>query len=259
VHFVVVVIAVDGDGIHAQSLAGAGDAGGNFAAIGDQNLLEHGARSLPEGAPPGHAEARAFGEPLAIYGLTPAPARTKLARVSVWIARQDVPESPIRSPALRRRAERMLARLKLRRVELSIVLCDDRSIHSLNRRHRRKDKPTDVLAFALREGQPMAGAEHVLGDVVISLDTARRQAAEHGHSLWREVTLLLAHGLLHLVGYDHRTDAEEARMNAKVVELVNAATARAARMTRPRVDKTRERIVQTSRRAPRRSAVRAKK
>ena len=191
--------------------------------------------------------------------MTRAPPRTKLARVSVWIARQQVAESPIKSPALRRRAERMLARLKLRRAELSIVLCDDATIHALNRRHRRKNKPTDVLAFALREGPPMAGAQHILGDVVISVDTARRQAAEHGHPLWREVTLLLAHGLLHLIGYDHRTDAEEARMNAKVVELVNAATARAPRMTRPRVDKARERIARTPRKKPGRSASHAKK
>jgi probable rRNA maturation factor len=185
--------------------------------------------------------------------------RTKLARVSVWIARQQVPESPITSPALRRRAERMLARLRLRRAELSIVLCDDRTIHTLNRRHRRKDKPTDVLAFALREGPAMAGAQHLLGDVVISVETAGRQATEHGHSLWREVTLLLAHGLLHLIGYDHRTDAEEARMNAKVVQLVNAATERAPRMTRPRVDKARERIVRTSSKKSRSSRARSSK
>jgi probable rRNA maturation factor len=191
--------------------------------------------------------------------LTHTPGRTKLARVPVWIARQQVPDSPISDPALRRRAERMLVRLKLRRAELSIVLCDDRTIHSLNRRHRRKDKPTDVLAFALREGPPMAGAQHVLGDVVISLDTARRQAAEHGHSLWREVTLLLAHGLLHLIGYDHRTDAEEARMDAKVVELVNVATEGAPRMTRPRVDKQRKRIVRTPPEKPRKSPARNKK
>jgi probable rRNA maturation factor len=191
--------------------------------------------------------------------LTHTPGRTKLARVPVWIARQQVPDSPISDPALRRRAERMLVRVRLRRAELSIVLCDDRTIHSLNRRHRRKDKPTDVLAFALREGPPMAGAQHVLGDVVISLDTARRQAAEHGHSLWREVTLLLAHGLLHLIGYDHRTDAEEARMDAKVVELVNVATEGAPRMTRPRVDKQRKRIVRTPPEKPRKSPPRNKK
>jgi probable rRNA maturation factor len=102
----------------------------------------------------------------------------------------------------------MLEALGLTRAELSVMVCDDATIHGLNRAHRKKDRPTDVLAFALREGKVMPGAEDLLGDVVISLDTARRQAREHGRSLWAEVTMLLAHGLLHLVGYDHRTDAE---------------------------------------------------
>jgi probable rRNA maturation factor len=182
--------------------------------------------------------------------LTSPGTRTKLARVPVWIARKNVPASPISNVALRRRAERMLKALKLPRAELSLLLCDDSEIHHLNRSHRRKDKPTDVLAFAQREGPALPGAGHLLGDVVISLDTARRQAAEHGHSLWAEVTLLLAHGLLHLVGYDHRTDAEEAQMNAKAVVLVNAAGARAARLTPSRVDKPSGRI---ARNPPRRA------
>jgi probable rRNA maturation factor len=171
--------------------------------------------------------------------------------VPVWIARKNVPASPISTPALRRRAECMLAALKLKRSELSIVLCDDAEIHALNRSHRRKDKPTDVLAFALREGVPMLGAEHLLGDIVISLDTARRQAREYGQSLWDEVTLLLAHGLLHLVGHDHRNDAEEAAMNAEVVVLVKAATGRAPNVTRLRVDKPAERIARNPRKVSR--------
>lgn len=120
----------------------------------------------------------------------------------------------------------MLRALGLSDAELSVLLCDDATIHALNRSHRRKNKPTDVLAFALREGKVLPGAEGLLGDVVISLDTARRQADARGHPLWAEVTLLLAHGLLHLVGYDHRTDAEERRMNARADVLVAAANSR---------------------------------
>ena len=142
------------------------------------------------------------------------------------ISRQGVATSPIGTPALKRRAERMLRALSLPEAELSILLCDDATIHALNRTHRRKNKPTDVLAFALREGKVLAGAEGLLGDVVISLDTARKQASARGHSLWFEVTLLLAHGLLHLVGYDHRTDDEERRMNARADMLVAAANTR---------------------------------
>lgn len=152
----------------------------------------------------------------------------------------------------------MLSALRLARAELSIVLCDDREIHALNRRHRRKNKPTDVLAFAMQEGAPMPSGRRLLGDVVISLDTARRQARDHQHSLWDEVNLLLAHGLLHLVGYDHRTDEEEAEMNREVGRLVAAARKPAARVTPARVDKGSRRIAKTPRSAPARSRVRLK-
>jgi probable rRNA maturation factor len=146
--------------------------------------------------------------------------------VPVFVTRTAVPASPIGSSALRVRAERMLAALALPSAELSLVVCDDATIHQLNRQHRRKNKPTDVLAFALREGPALRGAEDLLGDVVISLETARRQAEVRGHPLWTEVTILLAHGLLHLLGHDHQTDEEERRMNARVDVLVAAAIAR---------------------------------
>lgn len=158
----------------------------------------------------------------------------------VLISRQAVPASPVGSVGLKRRAERMLQALGLTDAELSIVVCDDATIHALNRTHRRRNKPTDVLAFALREGKPLPGAEALLGDVVISLDTAARQAEERGHSLWAEVTMLLAHGLLHLIGYDHRTDAEERRMNARADILVAAATTRVPQVAPKPVDKRRK-------------------
>ncbi len=190
--------------------------------------------------------------------MTSAAPRTKLARVSVLVARLNVPASPIGSAPLKGRAQRMLAALRLSRAELSVVLCDDPAIHALNRRHRRKDKPTDVLAFALGEGAPMPRAGRLLGDVVISLDTARRQAREHGHSLWAEVTLLLAHGLLHLVGYDHRTDEEEAQMNREAARLVAATRRAAARVTPRRVDNGRRRIANTPRPPATRGRARSK-
>lgn len=119
----------------------------------------------------------------------------------------------------------MLVALRRPAAELSVLLCDDATIHALNRTYRHKDKPTDVLAFAMREG---AGAEHahgahgLLGDVIISLETAARQASEHGRTLDAEVTMLLAHGLLHLLGFDHRTRTEERRMTART-DLLRAA------------------------------------
>jgi probable rRNA maturation factor len=130
----------------------------------------------------------------------------------------------------------MLQALRLSQAELSIVLCDDATIHALNRDYRKKDKPTDVLAFAMREGPYAELAGDMLGDVIVSLDTAARQAAEKKHALDREVTMLVAHGLLHLLGYDHATRTEERRMTARTDALMAAAGATLGRKraSRPR-------------------------
>jgi probable rRNA maturation factor len=124
-----------------------------------------------------------------------------------------------RAPALARRlgrtARRLLRALRLHGAELSVVLVSDREMRRLNRAYRRRDRPTDVLSFAQREG---AGGtpDGLLGDVVISLDTARRQAAVRGETLAREADRLLVHGLLHLLGYDHeRSPAEARRMSRR--------------------------------------------
>lgn len=93
-------------------------------------------------------------------------------------------------------------------VELSVVLCDDATIARLNEEWRGKTGPTDVLSFALMEGEDVGLPYVALGDVVVSLDTAELQARERGLGLRDEVRVLLTHGLLHLVGFDHETDAE---------------------------------------------------
>ena len=103
--------------------------------------------------------------------------------------------------------------------EVALRLVDDRAIRALNRAYRAKDKPTDVLAFAQREAPGAAaapGAPELLGDVVISIDTARRQARR---GLYAELLHLASHGLCHLLGYDHRDDAEERVMNARAAAL----------------------------------------
>ena len=105
-------------------------------------------------------------------------------------------------------AERLLAALGVGATELSILLCDDRFIHALNLQWRAKDRPTDVLSFSMREGEGADPDDPVLGDVVISLETAARQAAERGHSPAREVQVLLVHGVLHLLGHDHDEDVD---------------------------------------------------
>lgn len=115
----------------------------------------------------------------------------------------------------------LLAAYGLPRGELSLVLCDDRFIHTLNQRWRGVDSPTDVLSFAMTETAPNAegaGAAarkpdpNLLGDLVISLDTAARQAAEQGHGLDEEIRVLLVHGFLHLCGYDHLEPEDAAEM-----------------------------------------------
>lgn len=108
--------------------------------------------------------------------------------------------------AVRADATRLLERVDFAHGELSLVLCDDAFIHALNRAWRHVDAPTDVLSFAMHEGEDADLHGELLGDIVISLDTAARQAAERGHGLRDEVRVLLVHGLLHLLGYDHETD-----------------------------------------------------
>lgn len=123
----------------------------------------------------------------------------------------------------------MLAALELSGAELSVALVDDGAIRELNRDYRHKDKPTDVLAFAMEEGAPSPAPQgaRMLGDVIVSIETAARQARKRRRPLLDELTMLLAHGLLHLLGYDHQTDAEEREMTAKTRELESAAKARA--------------------------------
>lgn len=105
--------------------------------------------------------------------------------------------------------------------ELSVALVGDDEMRRLNRDYRQIDRPTDVLAFPM----DAAGPEPMLGDVVISLDTAARQAAERGHSTAHEVRLLLVHGFLHLLGYDHERSAAEARRMFRVQRSLVAALA----------------------------------
>lgn len=142
--------------------------------------------------------------------------------MKVSVIRQSTRSRVVTADEVRRAAEVMLRALKQPRAELSVLLCDDATIHALNRDYRRKDKPTDVLAFALREGEDGHLAGDTLGDVVISLDTATRQAKERGVASRDEVRMLLAHGILHLLGWDHRTDAEDRRMRAETDRLLDA-------------------------------------
>jgi probable rRNA maturation factor len=111
-------------------------------------------------------------------------------------------------------------------LEVSLLLCDDATIQTLNQDYRGQDQATDVLSFPQEEGPPMPlgtaddSLPSTLGDVVISLETAARQATEHGWTLQEEVEALLAHGMFHLLGYDHDTPEESALMKDKERQLL---------------------------------------
>lgn len=120
--------------------------------------------------------------------------------------RNDVRRSGVDGRALQRAARQLLAATGTG-AALSLWLVGDETMRALNREHRGKDRATDVLSFRI-------GGE-ILGDVVISVDTAKRQAVEYGAPLQREVERLLIHGILHLLGHDHVRAGERKRMLAE--------------------------------------------
>ncbi len=114
--------------------------------------------------------------------------------------RNDVRRSGVDGRALVATAHRLLAAIGEDGAALSLSLVGDDAIRSLNHQYRGRDAATDVLSFPLED---TIAPERMLGDVVISIDTARRQAAEYDATLQRELYRLLIHGLLHLTGHDH--------------------------------------------------------
>jgi probable rRNA maturation factor len=119
----------------------------------------------------------------------------------------------------------MLAALRLSTAELSVALVDDAEIARLNRDYRDKSRPTDVLSFSLVEGDHSDHRGGMLGDVVISVETAAQQAGERHRSLDETVTRLMIHGVLHLIGHDHEVDAEARAMAAEERRLWRALQA----------------------------------
>jgi probable rRNA maturation factor len=126
-----------------------------------------------------------------------------------------------------------------RRVEVSLLLTDDATLHRLNRDFRGVDRPTDVLSFSQLDGAapdapdgaappPLPGGTLPLGDVALSVPRARRQAGDYGHAFDRELAYLVVHGLLHLLGYDHEAEDERVTMRRE-----EEAALEAAGLTRP--------------------------
>jgi probable rRNA maturation factor len=119
-------------------------------------------------------------------------------------------------------AEQLMVAHGLSHAELSLVLTDDGTIQGLNRDYRGVDASTDVLSFAQREGEGADPNDTMLGDVIISLDTASTQAKTRATPLAVEVRILLVHGFLHLLGFDHNTQKERAEMVAAEERALSA-------------------------------------
>lgn len=96
--------------------------------------------------------------------------------------------------------------------EFNIIIVDNEYIQNINREYRNIDRPTDVISFALEDIPDIKTEHRVLGDIYISIDKAKEQALEYGHSLKRELSFLTVHGLLHLLGYDHVNSKEEEKI-----------------------------------------------
>ena len=113
---------------------------------------------------------------------------------------------------------------KVRNAECNIIFVDNEKIHEINREYRHIDRVTDVISFALEdemENEPSAQYDmRVLGDIYISVDRAKEQALEYGHSFLREICFLAIHGMLHLLGYDHQTTEDEKIMFQKQEEVL---------------------------------------
>lgn len=114
-----------------------------------------------------------------------------------------------------------IEKLNLGEVEFNIIIVDNEYIHNLNREYRHIDRETDVITFALEDDKTFNPESRILGDVYISIDKAKTQAIEYGHSLEREICFLAVHGFLHLNGYDHMVEEDEKVMFGLQEEILN--------------------------------------
>jgi probable rRNA maturation factor len=125
---------------------------------------------------------------------------------------------------LKRTLETLMAAVGEEGSSVSLTLVRDRAIRAMNRDHRDKDAPTDVLSFPLLDdaSEPSPeGTERLLGDIVVSVETAARQAADYDATIATEVDRLLIHSILHLLGHDHMEPDERARMEAEERRLAD--------------------------------------
>ncbi len=130
-------------------------------------------------------------------------------------------KEPIDTGRLRRSLKRLLKKLERSAAEVSVLVVDDEQIQQINRDYLDRDRPTNVISFAMTEGEGGEINPELLGDIIISAETAARDAATGGLQLMEEMEFLLIHGLLHLLGYNHENTSpdETERMKSKEREL----------------------------------------
>ena len=120
--------------------------------------------------------------------------------------------------------ESAIKKEKLENVSFNLIIVDNKYIHELNKTYRNIDRETDVITFALEDEDSVIipDSERILGDIYISIEKAKTQAEEYGHSLLRELSFLAVHGFYHLLGYDHMTPEDEKVMFGKQEEVLEA-------------------------------------
>lgn len=118
--------------------------------------------------------------------------------------------------------EKSVKYLNIEDAIFNVIIVDDEKIHQINKEYRNIDKTTDVISFALEDNMDVVLPDlRVLGDIYVSIDTARRQAYEYYNTEQEEIRFLVIHGLLHLLGYDHMTDEDKKEMRTLEEEILN--------------------------------------
>ena len=112
----------------------------------------------------------------------------------------------------------------IEKAEFNIIIIDNERIRKINKEYRNIDRETDVISFALEDSEQyyIEGMPREIGDIFISIDHAKMQAEEYGHSFYREMCFLFTHGLLHLLGFDHMNEEDEKVMFSRQKEILNA-------------------------------------
>ncbi len=127
-------------------------------------------------------------------------------------------KNPVPLKRLKNLLQQLCRHYRVDGAEVALTLVGPRAIHSLNRKYRHKDRPTDVLSFSLKEKGP--DGKFYLGDIIICPEVARKQARKQGHTLLREIEILAIHGFLHLLGFEHfrGMEEEEARVRPRFLK-----------------------------------------